>query len=97
MIATIAKTTPATMIPILAPDVILISVLSRRSGRVSMADGHDQDKREQKERKKHVPWTNQKNAPAARPLARRDRREKMKTAALTGIQQQKCLRLPIVL
>ena len=46
-----ARTTPAMMIPILAPDVILTSELSKRSGRVSMANGRDQDKRDQKERK----------------------------------------------
>jgi hypothetical protein len=77
--AMIARTTPATMIPILAPDVILTLESFKRSGRVSMVR------------------TNQKNAPAARALPMRDRREKMKTAALTGRQQQKYLRLPIVL
>ena len=92
-----AKTTPATMIPILAPDVILTSELFKRSGRVSMANGRDQDRRDWKERKNHAPRTNQKNAPAARPLTRRDRREKTKTASLTGIQQQKYWRVPIVL
>lgn len=46
--AMIAKTTPATMIPILAPDVILTSELFRRSGRVSMANGRDQDRRDGK-------------------------------------------------
>ena len=47
--------------------------------------------------KNDVLWTSQKNAPAARALPARERREVMKTAALTGMQQQKCLRLPIVL
>lgn len=51
-----AKTTPATMIPILAPDVILTSELFRRSGRVSMANaGCDQDRRDRKERENRVP------------------------------------------
>jgi len=92
-----AKTTPATMIPILAPDVILTLESFKRSGRVSIANGDNQDKRDQKKRRDHALCTNQKNAPAARPLARRDRREEMKTAILVGIQQQKYLRLPIVL
>lgn len=42
-------------------------------------------------------WTSQKNAPAARPLPARDRRDEMNTAALTGMQQQKCLRVPMSL
>ena len=37
--AIMAKTTPVMMIPILAPDVILMLVSSKRSGRVSIADG----------------------------------------------------------
>jgi len=45
--AIMAKTTPVMMIPIRAPDVILIFVSSKRSGRVSMADGRGQDKRGQ--------------------------------------------------
>lgn len=53
--ATIVKTTPATMIPILAPDVILTSESFKRSGRVSMANGRDQDRRDRKERENHVP------------------------------------------
>ena len=92
-----AKTTPATMIPILAPDVIWTLESFKRSGRVSIANGDNQDKHDQKKRRDHALCTNQKNTPAARPLARRDRREEMKTAILVGIQQQKYLRLPIVL
>ena len=43
----IARTTPATMIPILAPDVILTLESFKRSGRVSMANGWGQDKLDQ--------------------------------------------------
>lgn len=98
--AIIAKTTPAMMRPILAPDVILTLLSFKRSGRVSAADGRGQDKRDWRERShsaNNALWTSQKNAPAAMPLPTRERREVMKTAALTGIQQQKYLRLPIVL
>lgn len=45
MRATIARMTPATMIPIRAPDVILTWLSFKRSGRVSTAGGRDQDKR----------------------------------------------------
>ena len=69
---------------------------------MSTASGRDQDQDErgQGERealRDNLLWTSQKNAPAARPLPRRDRREEMKTAALTGMQQQKCLRVPMLL
>ena len=49
--AIMAKTTPVMMIPILAPDVILTFVSSKRSGRVSIADGRGQEKRDQNQRK----------------------------------------------
>jgi len=49
--AIMAKTTPVIMIPILAPDVILTFVSSKRSGRVSMADGRGQKKRDQGQKK----------------------------------------------
>lgn len=53
-------------------------------------------RRRGKPSKDDVLWTSQKNAPAARPLTTRDKREVMKTAILTGMQQQKYLRLAIV-
>ena len=48
-----AKTTPAMMRPILAPDVILTEESFKRSGRVSTADvdRRGQDKRDQSERR----------------------------------------------
>lgn len=49
----IAKTTPATMIPILVPDVILIPEVTK-SGCMSMNSGRDEDKLDQKERKNYV-------------------------------------------
>jgi len=49
--AMMAKTTPVMIIPILAPDVTLTFVSSKRSGRVSMADGRGQGKRDENERK----------------------------------------------
>lgn len=96
----IAKITPATMRPTLAPEVILTWVSFKRSGRVSTASGRDQDKRGLEGGKRSMDnllWTSQKNAAAAIPLPRRDRRDEMKTAALTGMQQQKCLRVPMLL
>ena len=50
MIAMIARTTPATIRPILAPDVILTWLSFKRSGRVSTASGRDEDKHEKKVR-----------------------------------------------
>jgi len=92
----IAKTTPAMMIPILVPDVIFTPEVTK-SGCTSMTSGRDKDKLNQKKRKNYVLWTNQKYAPAEKPLQMRDRKEEMETAAPTGIQQRKYLGLPIVL
>jgi hypothetical protein len=47
MTAIIERTTPVMMRPILAPEVILTCESSKRSGRVSIADGRGQDKRGQ--------------------------------------------------
>jgi len=79
------KTTPAMIIPIIAPDVTLTPESTKGSGCASTANGCDKDKREQKEMKDHALWMNQKNIPAATLLRMRDRREEMKTVTPTGI------------
>lgn len=97
-----ARTAPATIIPILAPDVILTWLSFRRSGRVSMAKiwarsaQRGQESEEDPQKSSGLLWTSQKNAPDPSPLPMRDSKDAMKTAALTGMQQQKCLRVPIV-
>ena len=46
--AMVTKTTPAMIIPIIAPDVTLTPESIKGSGCASTANGHDKDKRDQK-------------------------------------------------